>query len=110
MVFPGERDSMATGHEKPKKVALHNFRFSSWGIQQNMRCVKVEPHGGSGDSEEGIEEFREKIMLDIRTVKASIFREHDVLGYEEEEDEEHMRTRKMNHQKSLRRRRGRRWR
>lgn len=84
MVFPGEGDCMATGHERPKKKALHNFRFSSWGIQQNMRCMKVEPHGSSGGSggEEGIEEFREKMMLDIRTVKESIFREH-VLDYEE---------------------------
>ncbi|KAL0700883.1 hypothetical protein Bca4012_057005 [Brassica carinata] len=43
--------------------------------------MKVEPHGGSG-GEEGIEEFREKMMLDIRTVKESIFREH-VLDYKE---------------------------
>ncbi|KAJ4884214.1 hypothetical protein Rs2_34307 [Raphanus sativus] len=86
MVLPGEGDSTATGHERPtKKKALHNFRLPNlnWGVQQTLRCVKVEPHGGSGD-EEGIEEFRERMMLDIRTVKESIFREH-VLGYEEDD-------------------------
>ncbi|KAL0806801.1 hypothetical protein Bca101_099293 [Brassica carinata] len=80
MVLPGEGDRK---HERPTKKALHNFRFPNlnWGTQQTMRCVKVEPHGGSG-GEEGIEEFREKMMLDIKTVRESIFREHK----EEEED------------------------
>ncbi|CAN7053225.1 unnamed protein product, partial [Brassica rapa subsp. trilocularis] len=81
MVLPGEGDRK---HERPTKKALHNFRFPhlNWGTQQTMRCVKVEePHGGSG-GEEGIEEFREKMMSDIRTVRESIFRQHK----EEEED------------------------
>ncbi|KAL0800949.1 hypothetical protein Bca101_056125 [Brassica carinata] len=56
--------------------------FASWSWRRDYaRCMKVEPHGGSG-GEEGIEEFREKMMLDIRTVKESIFREH-VLDYKE---------------------------
>lgn len=46
-----------------------------------MRCVKVEFYGGFG-GEEGIEEFREKMMLDIRMVREFIFREYK----EEEED------------------------
>ncbi|KAF8061240.1 hypothetical protein N665_1209s0010 [Sinapis alba] len=87
MVFPSEGDMMATGDVRPKK-ALHNFRFSSWGSQQSLRCVKVEPYGGS----EGIAEFREKMMLDIRRVKESIFREH-VLDYEEEEEEKEKKER-----------------
>ncbi|CAH8357169.1 unnamed protein product [Eruca vesicaria subsp. sativa] len=88
MVFPGERDCMATNHERPRKT-LHNFTFSSWGFQQNMRCMKVDGASSAavdyrnGGSEVGLEEFREKLMMDIRTVKESMFR-----VYEEESESE----------------------
>ncbi|KAL1221900.1 hypothetical protein V5N11_032397 [Cardamine amara subsp. amara] len=93
-----------TGHERSK--TLNNFSLPNlWGTQRHLRCAKIDesitgeqrrrrfrsspPSNQKVESleEEGIKEFREKIMLDLRTVAdkmtESIFREQ----YNEEEEE-----------------------
>ncbi|CAH2066133.1 unnamed protein product [Thlaspi arvense] len=132
MGLPGEGDYMATGHERSK--TRHNFTLPNlkWGVQRNLRCMKVESDGGSASGDhrlrrrptpskfdgaapfrlgggfennrsrrlekeswrpasngdgEGIKEFTEKIMSDLRTMTESIFRKQS-LGVDEEEEEE----------------------
>ncbi|KFK41248.1 hypothetical protein AALP_AA2G104700 [Arabis alpina] len=92
MVFPGEGDYMATARRSKK--SLHNFSLPKlkWGSHRNLRCMKIDSSTGSNrnrrSSEEGIEEFREKMMSDLKTVAdkmtESMFRKQ-ALTYEEEQ-------------------------
>ncbi|KAG2312807.1 hypothetical protein Bca52824_024364 [Brassica carinata] len=121
MVFSSTgEDYMATmGRERRK--TRHNFTLPDlkWGLQRSLRCMKVQSNGGSISvdqrrrspsqldggadnqnrrleterwrSEEGIGEYGEKIISDLRTeaerMKESIFRER-VVDYEEEDKKE----------------------
>ncbi|KAG7589366.1 hypothetical protein ISN44_As07g016520 [Arabidopsis suecica] len=111
-----------TGHER-SKILINFSLPKLWGTQRHLRCVKGDDSDGGGGSssggdqrirrrssnfefdhqtrrlmvesseKEGIEEFREKIMLDLRNVAdkmtESIFREQ-VPGEEGEEDDKVM--------------------
>ncbi|CAN6843695.1 unnamed protein product [Brassica oleracea] len=98
MVFSSEGgDYMArTGRERPK--TRHNFTLPDlkWGFQRSLRCMKLQSNGGSVEterwrSEEGIEEYGEKIISDLRTeaekMKALIFRER-IVDFEDEDKKE----------------------
>ncbi|CAL9239866.1 unnamed protein product [Arabidopsis halleri] len=112
--------AMTTGHERSKTLINFSLP-KLWGTQRHLRCVKGDDSDGGGGSssggdqrirrrssnfefdhqnrrlmvesseKEGIEEFREKIMLDLRNVAdkmtESIIREQ-VLGEEEDKEME----------------------
>ncbi|KAF2535119.1 hypothetical protein F2Q68_00020558 [Brassica cretica] len=73
--------SKREGRERRK--TRHSFTLPDlkWGVQRSLRCMKVQSHGGADNlnrrleterwrSEEGIEEYREKMKESTNTKRA----------------------------------------
>ncbi|CAH8312221.1 unnamed protein product [Eruca vesicaria subsp. sativa] len=77
MVFSGEvEDYTATKTRRERRKTRHNFTLPDlkWGVQRSLRCISLQSHGGvdnrrssENGGEEGIEEYGEKIISDVRT-------------------------------------------
>ncbi|CDY42113.1 BnaA09g28470D [Brassica napus] len=117
MVFRGEMTT-TTRPERPKTLHNFTLPSLKWGSQRHLTCTKIEstssgsgsgdprlrrrspplrfsdssvaiPASGESEHQEGIEEFRVKIMSDLKTVRDKITQSMYALG---ERDEEQRRT------------------